>query len=227
MPIYEYGCDLCQCLWEEIQGFNDPVLTVCKGCEKEGGVRKLFSGKIAFHLKGGGWYKDGYAGNSSDPEKGPEESVNEAQEKLMNSSYDPKKEKGLFEDAFEGNVPKEEDGTEITDSYHGDTSNSAEEDQKTIREGIDEMYLDPKTQIQHGIQNEIGARQKEAHDNKQWDKLTEIPKEYYKEQIANDMIPSLGPTTPTRSQAEAEQEIITEKIAQKETLAKPSIIVDK
>ncbi len=60
MPIYEYGCDLCQCLWEEIQGFNDPVLTVCKGCEKEGGVRKLFSGKIAFHLKGGGWYKDGY-----------------------------------------------------------------------------------------------------------------------------------------------------------------------
>ena len=60
MPIYEYKCDLCNCLWEEIQNFSDPVLTICKGCEEEGGVHKLFSGQIAFHLKGTGWYKDGY-----------------------------------------------------------------------------------------------------------------------------------------------------------------------
>ncbi|SVB11798.1 uncharacterized protein METZ01_LOCUS164652, partial [marine metagenome] len=37
MPIYEYKCDKCNCLWEEIQKFSDPALTYCKGCETEGG----------------------------------------------------------------------------------------------------------------------------------------------------------------------------------------------
>jgi putative FmdB family regulatory protein len=60
MPIYEYKCDLCNGLWEEIQKFSDDPLTVCKSCEKEGGVHKLFSGSIAFHLKGGGWADVGY-----------------------------------------------------------------------------------------------------------------------------------------------------------------------
>ena len=60
MPIYEYKCDLCNGLWEEIQKFSDDSLTVCKSCEKEGGVHKLVSGGIRFNLKGGGWYKDGY-----------------------------------------------------------------------------------------------------------------------------------------------------------------------
>ena len=68
MPLYEYKCDLCKCLWEEVQKFSDPVLTVCKGCEQEGGVRKLFSGQIAFHLKGSGWYKDGYSKPQIKPE---------------------------------------------------------------------------------------------------------------------------------------------------------------
>ena len=61
MPIYEYKCDLCNGLWEEIQNFSDDPLTVCKSCEKEGGVHKLVSGKMSFILKGGGWYKDGYS----------------------------------------------------------------------------------------------------------------------------------------------------------------------
>ena len=38
MPIYEYKCDLCNGLWEEIQKFSDDPLTLCKSCEKEGGV---------------------------------------------------------------------------------------------------------------------------------------------------------------------------------------------
>ena len=41
MPIYEYKCDKCNCLWEEIQKFSDPIITLCKGCEEEGGVHKL------------------------------------------------------------------------------------------------------------------------------------------------------------------------------------------
>ena len=60
MPIYEYKCDLCNGLWEEIQKFSDDPTTVCKSCEKEGGVHKLISGGIAFHLKGGGWAQDAY-----------------------------------------------------------------------------------------------------------------------------------------------------------------------
>ena len=60
MPIYEYKCDLCNGLWEEIQKFSADPLTVCKSCEKEGGVHKLLPGAMNFILKGDGWYKDGY-----------------------------------------------------------------------------------------------------------------------------------------------------------------------
>ena len=72
MPIYEYKCDLCNGLWEEIQKFSDDPLTVCKSCEKEGGVHKLLPGKMNFILHGGGWYKDGY---SSKKDEGKHETV--------------------------------------------------------------------------------------------------------------------------------------------------------
>ena len=65
MPIYEYKCDLCNGLWEEILKFSDDPLTICKSCEKEGGVHKLLPGQMNFILKGDGWYKDSY----SSPEK--------------------------------------------------------------------------------------------------------------------------------------------------------------
>ena len=74
MPIYEYKCDLCNGLWEEIQKFSDDPLTVCKSCEKEGGVHKLVAGRLAFHLKGPGWAKDGY---SSKKDEGKAEIVTE------------------------------------------------------------------------------------------------------------------------------------------------------
>ena len=61
MPIYEYKCNKCNCLWEEIQKFSDPILTLCKGCEIEGGVNRLVPGQMNFILKGDGWYKDGYS----------------------------------------------------------------------------------------------------------------------------------------------------------------------
>jgi predicted nucleic acid-binding Zn ribbon protein len=59
-------------MWEELQKFSDPVITLCKSCEKEGGVRKLLPGQMNFILKGSGWYKDGYSPkpqNRSDEEK--------------------------------------------------------------------------------------------------------------------------------------------------------------
>ena len=67
MPIYEYKCDLCNGLWEEIQKFSDDPLTVCKSCEKEGGVHKLIPGSMNFILRGEGWYKDGYSSKKDEP----------------------------------------------------------------------------------------------------------------------------------------------------------------
>ena len=67
MPIYEYKCDLCNGMWEEIQKFSDDPLIICKSCEKEGGVHKLLPGRMNFILHGEGWYKDGYSSKKDEP----------------------------------------------------------------------------------------------------------------------------------------------------------------
>ena len=54
MPIYEYECHKCGGVFEKIQKFSEPELTVCE-CGKAGTVKKLISA-AAFHLKGSGWY---------------------------------------------------------------------------------------------------------------------------------------------------------------------------
>jgi putative FmdB family regulatory protein len=64
MPIYEYECKTCRKILEVLQRISDEPLTQCPHCH--GSVVKLVS-KSAFHLKGGGWYADGY---SSTPEQG-------------------------------------------------------------------------------------------------------------------------------------------------------------
>ncbi len=60
MPIYDYQCSLCKGTWDELQNFSDPILTTCKLCGEEGNVQKIFNGRTSFHLKGGGWARDGY-----------------------------------------------------------------------------------------------------------------------------------------------------------------------
>ena len=68
MPIYEYRCKSCSKVFEVIQQFGAPQLRTCKECK--GGLEKLIS-KSAFHLKGGGWYDQGYAkGGTTPPAKG-------------------------------------------------------------------------------------------------------------------------------------------------------------
>ena len=57
MPIYQYKCKKCSKEIEELQGYDDPAPT-CEKC-KVVMVRQLPS-SVAFALKGGGWYKDGY-----------------------------------------------------------------------------------------------------------------------------------------------------------------------
>ncbi|MCW5198239.1 zinc ribbon domain-containing protein [Desulfobulbus sp. F4] len=58
MPVYEYKCSTCDKIFEVQQKISDAPLTVCSECGAE--LKKLVSAS-AFHLKGGGWYSDGYS----------------------------------------------------------------------------------------------------------------------------------------------------------------------
>lgn len=59
MPLYEYGCSDCGYHFEIMQKMSDPDPSSCPEC-KGSNVSKLMSAG-AFHLKGGGWYSDGYS----------------------------------------------------------------------------------------------------------------------------------------------------------------------
>ena len=67
MPIYEYLCTSCGYEFEEVQKFSDPSLEECPDCEKNSAERQV--SVSSFHLKGGGWYKDGYSSNGIETEK--------------------------------------------------------------------------------------------------------------------------------------------------------------
>lgn len=58
MPMYEYACADCGKHTEIIQKFSDAPATHCPACG--GAIQRVIS-PSAFVLKGGGWYKDGYA----------------------------------------------------------------------------------------------------------------------------------------------------------------------
>lgn len=58
MPLYAYRCTACGAREEHIQKFSDPPIEHCEVCGAK--LEKELTG-AAFHLKGGGWYKDGYA----------------------------------------------------------------------------------------------------------------------------------------------------------------------
>jgi putative FmdB family regulatory protein len=58
MPIYAYRCKKCGAEEEHIQRMSDPPIAKCESC---GGRLTRLVSAAAFHLKGGGWYRDGYA----------------------------------------------------------------------------------------------------------------------------------------------------------------------
>jgi putative FmdB family regulatory protein len=60
MPIYEYACSACGHQFEEWQKMSDKPIRTCPKCKAKK-VEKLIS-QTSFHLKGGGWYSDLYAG---------------------------------------------------------------------------------------------------------------------------------------------------------------------
>ncbi len=66
MPVYEYECPACKKVFEVQQRMSDDPIKTCKDCGGE--VKKLVS-VSSFHLKGGGWYSDGYSSKSTDSSK--------------------------------------------------------------------------------------------------------------------------------------------------------------
>ena len=60
MPLYLYRCDRCGTEQEEIQKFDAPKEMRCADEKCEGTARRSISAG-SFHLKGGGWAKDGYS----------------------------------------------------------------------------------------------------------------------------------------------------------------------
>jgi putative FmdB family regulatory protein len=63
MPTYEYVCDACEHAFDELQGYNDPVLTKCPQCGKKK-LRRLFGTGAALLFKGSGFYETDYRSDS-------------------------------------------------------------------------------------------------------------------------------------------------------------------
>lgn len=63
--MYRYRCTACGAHEEHLQKFSDSPIEICASC---GGALAKQLTAAAFHLKGGGWYKDLYA--SSKPGEG-------------------------------------------------------------------------------------------------------------------------------------------------------------
>jgi putative FmdB family regulatory protein len=67
MPIYEYQCKQCGKVFEYMQKMSDDPKTECEECS--GALERLIS-RSAFHLKGGGWYKDLYSSTKPESKSG-------------------------------------------------------------------------------------------------------------------------------------------------------------
>lgn len=68
MPIYEYHCEKCGKDHETMRKFSDKPLKICPSC---GGKLEKKLSLSGFQLKGGGWYKDGYASKKPDTSSPP------------------------------------------------------------------------------------------------------------------------------------------------------------
>ncbi|MGD9809213.1 MAG: FmdB family zinc ribbon protein [Deferribacterales bacterium] len=66
MPIYEYACASCGKVTEKLVSMSGDNQTT--ECECGAMAEKIMSAS-AFHLKGGGWYSQGYGKDKSCPMK--------------------------------------------------------------------------------------------------------------------------------------------------------------
>ncbi len=78
MPLYEYKCQTCGTVFEVIQKFSDPELTVHEGC---GGIVERLLSTPGLHFKGSGWYITDYGrsgGSKHAPPSASSESKSES-----------------------------------------------------------------------------------------------------------------------------------------------------
>lgn len=64
MPIYEYDCPDCGHQFETMRKISDGPLTTCPSCGEDS-LKKLIS-KVAFRLKGTGWYETDFKDKPKD-----------------------------------------------------------------------------------------------------------------------------------------------------------------
>ena len=128
MPIYEYVCQSCGKEFEEMQRFSDAPLEQCL-CEEKAPVQRKVS-KSAFHLKGGGWYKDGYG--SAKPESSSDSSSNESKKsdggseaKKTDSTAESKKSESSTESSSKESKPAE--SSKSSDSSSSSSSSGGKE----------------------------------------------------------------------------------------------------
>ena len=86
MPIYEYECEGCRKVIEMWQSMSEEPLSTCPDCG--GSVKKIIS-QSAFHLKGGGWYADGYSSNSAASSESSSSSSSEKKASCPNAASCP------------------------------------------------------------------------------------------------------------------------------------------
>jgi putative FmdB family regulatory protein len=91
MPIYAYRCKKCGSEEEHIQRMSDPPMTKCEAC---GGRLQRLVSPAAFHLKGGGWYRDGYASAKPGGEGGGEGKSDAAADGKPKEKKETKEKKG-------------------------------------------------------------------------------------------------------------------------------------
>lgn len=70
MPYYEYECDGCGFVTERFMRSIPRTIPThldgkCENCQRISTFKRIISAPN-FHLKGGGWARDGYSGSSQD-----------------------------------------------------------------------------------------------------------------------------------------------------------------
>lgn len=62
MPIYEFQCDACDHVWDELRKISDPVPEQCPKCQAPTVAQRMTA--AGFRLKGGGWYETDFKSGS-------------------------------------------------------------------------------------------------------------------------------------------------------------------
>ena len=125
MPIYEYVCKSCGYEFEEMQRFSDAPLEQCPSCQEESSVQRKVS-KSAFHLKGGGWYKDGYGSakpeSSSDSGSESKKSDGGSEAKKTDSTTESKKSENSTESSSKESKSSDSSSSSSSSSSGGKES---------------------------------------------------------------------------------------------------------